>query len=261
MAYKYGRNTCFTEDGMILAFNTCKGGQFGRKYYSIHGLHGQCDIDAIIKARRELFGSIVRTAAAGTKKIAAKRHQESLGLYAAGGRCGIVEEPEIIDIGHGQRVPQCSKDAPMDDTLLPEQSACGRADDELKKFDHMSNDQQIKWMQEKSCAEMDIAAKKAAHERKLKDDDTEADNIRKRKMMEDNPLVQADYELQLFNKRQALEMAKDCAAIAKSKAAAEKSKADAEKMKADRIAAEEKIKLDRVLRIVEEEKKQQQQEA
>jgi colicin import membrane protein len=124
----------------------------------------------------------------------------------------------------------------------------------------MSIEQEIEWMQKKSRAEMDIAAAKAAFERGVKDDDAKADNLRKRKTLEDDELLKADYDLQLFEKKHALEIAQDIAATAKSKNAAEKSKADAEKKTADRIAAEERLKLAKTLRAAEDEKQKREEE-
>ena len=248
---------------MVLAINTCEAGPLSRKYYKERGQFDRCAIDAIIKARRELFISIVHSIAADAKKKVLVQHQESRGAYAAGGSGGVAEEPEVVDIGPG---PSLHVPAPprsnnyKAEAVLPESGYQPQPSDEPRLSERVSIEQEIEWMQKKSRAEMVIAAEKAAFERGVKDDDAKADNLRKRKTLEDDELLKADYDLQLFEKKHALEIAQDLAATAKSKNAAEKSKADADKKTADRIAAEEKIKLAKALRAEEDEKQKREEE-
>ena len=281
MAYKYdNKYTCVIENGMILAINICNTGQLDSKYYIGQGLTDGSAIDAIIAARRELFSSIVRSIAAIAKKKALCIHQEKQKSSAAGGSGGVAEEPEFVDIGPGpsfhvpvpSRSNNCTAEA---DAFIPTSGSRQQTPDEPRLYDRMSNEQEIKWMQDKSNAEMDIEEKKAARKRKVLDDDSEAESQRKlriglrevesdasikRKKMEVDRVLKVEYELELFNKERALERAKEDAAAEKSKTAAEKSKADAEKKTADRIAVEERLKLAKTLRAAEDEKQKREEE-
>lgn len=69
MAYKVdGKFTAFTTDGIILAFASCNSGLFCKGYYQERGQHDDAYIDEAIKARRELFGTIVQAVAADAKQ-------------------------------------------------------------------------------------------------------------------------------------------------------------------------------------------------
>ena len=277
MAYKYdNKYTCVIENGMILAINICNTGQLDSKYYIGQGLTDGSAIDAIIAARRELFSSIVRSIAAIAKKKALCIHQEKQKSSAAGGSGGVAEEPEFVDIGPGPSfhvpVPPRSNNYTAEaDTIHPTSGSRQQTSDEPRLYERMSIEQEIKWMQDKSNAEMDIEEKKAARKRKVLDDDSEAESQRKlrevesdasikRKKMEVDRVLKVEYELELFNKERALERAKEDAAAEKSKTAAEKSKADAEKKTADRIVVEERLKLAKTLRAAEDEKQKLEEE-
>ena len=277
MAYKYDKKyTCVIEDGMILAINICNTGQLDSKYYIGQGLTGGSAIDATIAARRELFGSIVRAIAADAKQKVIGRNQEKQEHYAAGGSGGVAEEHEFVDIGPGPSLhvpvpPRSNNYTAEADTILPTSGSRPQTTEEPRLYARMSIEQEIKWLQDKSDAEMDIEEKKAARKRKVLDDDSEAESQRKlrevdadasikRKKMEVDRVLKVEYELELFNKERALERAKEAAAAEKSKAALDKSKSEAEKKTADRIAAEERLKLAKILRAAEDEKQKREEE-
>jgi hypothetical protein len=210
MAFKFDNKIVFTVEGVVLAIDNCNSGPFAKCYYLSQGNRLDISvIEDIIAKKKAMHKEIVYAVRdAVLKKLVAQVATDASGNVSPG--IGNTTADDLDSI-------QQASDSDIDDDAEDTQDDCDNAARLAKtQFENNRAKQMFEseLENEKQRAEnkfrIDQDIKDRELEADMQRDETRQENSRalKRKQMEDDPLMQVEYELRLIEATNALTRAR-----------------------------------------------------